>query len=128
MMKTRIGLAVLALSLSACTAAVAQRGGDVSGQALPRAPRALAGWELSDCDAKSRAFRTRSDITLGGDGHEHCRHGTGHGEQVVLALPRGTPPPGAMTRSPVDRVNRRAGISRGRVVLTESEGMRKRGR
>lgn len=66
MMKTRIGLAVLALSLSACTATVAQRDGDVSGQALPRAPRALAGWELSDCDAKSRVFRTRSDITFGG--------------------------------------------------------------
>lgn len=56
MMKTRISLAVLALSLSACTATVAQRDADHSGQALAR-DTITAG----DCERKSRRFMTRTD-------------------------------------------------------------------
>lgn len=61
MMKTRISLAVLALSLSACTATVAQRDADHSGQALVR-DTITAG----DCERKSRRFWNRADITFGG--------------------------------------------------------------
>ncbi|MBI2205132.1 MAG: hypothetical protein HYU41_14895 [Candidatus Rokubacteria bacterium] len=60
MLKTRIGLALVALSLSACTAAVAQRDGDYSGQAFSK-----GAITAGDCERRSRRFSTRTDINSG---------------------------------------------------------------
>jgi hypothetical protein len=64
--KTSIVLAALALSLGACTAAVAPGNGDFSAAAFPRV-RALTDAEIADCDRASQRFRTRSDVTSGGN-------------------------------------------------------------